>query len=271
MKFDSQSAFPYPVLRSNSDDYIGEEFSVLYEVSATNELVKINASFNLTCDAILEQINNRHAVYGLLVTSNETFEQQFFESEVSTSEFRISSQLLRGRISIEPYIVVKNGIENFESSSINNEFGSGLFSFTSGEILAQGIPSSFSISRDYFKPLQSIVKINLKEELPRGEWNIKLEQDHIIVDVSQHIHNTYTRAKNSKNGQNIMLNSIWFSVITHAVDVLKNSSDVYGEYIWADVITGKINNLGIDLDSQDSYKIVTTLLNNPLLRLGDIF
>ena len=46
MKFDSQSAFPYPVLRSDNDDYIGEEFSVLYEVSATNELVIINASFN---------------------------------------------------------------------------------------------------------------------------------------------------------------------------------------------------------------------------------
>lgn len=271
MKFDSQSAFPYPVLRSDSNDYIEEEFSVSYEVSATNELVIINVNFNLTCDAIIEQINDGHAVYGLLVTSNQTFEQLFFESKVSDSEFKISSQLLKGRISIEPYIVVKKSIEHFESSSINNEFGSGVFSFVSGEILAQGTPSSFSISRDYFKPLQSIVKINLKEELLNGEWDIKLEQDHIIVDVSQHIHNTYTRAKNSKNGQNIMLNSIWFSVITHAVEVLKNSNDVYGEYIWADVITGKINNLGIDLNSQDSYKIVTTLLNNPLLRLGDIF
>lgn len=271
MKFDSQSAFPYPVLRPDNNDYVGEDFSILYEVSTTNELVIINANFNLTCNAILDQIDNGYAIYGLLVTSNETFEQQFFESEVAVSEFKISSQLLRGRISIEPYIVVKKGIENFESTSINSEFGNGRFSFRSGEILAQGTPSSFSISRDYFKPLQSIVKINLKEELPKGEWSIKLEQDHIIVDVSQHIHNTYIRAKNSKSGQNIMLNSIWFSVIVHAVDVLKKSTDIYGGYIWADVITGKINNLGIDLDSQDSYKIVTTLLNNPLLRLGDIF
>ena len=68
-----------------------------------------------------------------------------------------------------------------------------------------------------------------------------------------------------------MLNSIWFSVIVHAVEVLKKSSDIYGEYVWANVITAKINNLGVDLDSQDSYKIVTTLLNDPLLRLGDIF
>jgi len=271
MKFDSQSAFPYPVLRSDNDDYIGEEFSVLYEVSATNELVIINASFNLTCSGILEQIENEYAIYGLLVTSNETFEQQFFESKESTAEFRMSSQLLRGRISIEPYIVVKKIIENYESLSINNEFGSGLFLFEPGEILAQGVPSSFSISRDFFKPLQSIVKINLKEGLVKGEWSIKLEQDHIIVDVSQHIHNTYTRAKNSKSGQNIMLNSIWFSVIVHAVEVLKKSSDIYGEYVWANVITAKINNLGVDLDSQDSYKIVTTLLNDPLLRLGDIF
>jgi hypothetical protein len=271
MKFDSQSAFPYPVLRSDSDDYIGEVFSTTYEVSATNDLIVINVKFNLTCDEILEKIDTGFAVYGLLVTSNETFEQQFFESDTSFSEFRISSQSLRGRVSIEPYVVVKKIINDFESASINNEFGFGLFSFEPGEVLAQAVPSDFSISREYFKPLQSIVMINLKEDLPKGEWNIKLEQDYITVDVSQSIHNIYIGAKNSKKGQNIMLNSIWFAVIVHAIEVLKSSNDIYSEYIWADVITGKINNLGIDLDSQDSYRIATTLLNNPLLRLNDIF
>lgn len=271
MKFDSQSAFPYPVLRSDSNDYVGEIFSATYEVSATNDLIIISVKFNLTCNEILEKIDMGFAVYGLLVTSNETFEQQFFESDVSFSEFKISSQSLRGRVLIEPYVVVKKIINNFESSSINNEFGYGPFLFNPGEVLAQATPSDFSISRDYFKPLQSIVKINLKEDLPKGEWNIKLEQDYIIVDVSQRIHNIYISAKNSKKGQDIMLNSMWFAVIVHVVEVLKSSSDIYGEYIWADVIAGKVNNLGIDLDSQESYKIATTLLNNPLLRLNDIF
>ena len=90
MKFDSQSAFPYPVLRSDSNDYVGEIFSATYEVSATNDLIIISVKFNLTCNEILEKIDMGFAVYGLLVTSNETFEQQFFESDVSFSEFKIT-------------------------------------------------------------------------------------------------------------------------------------------------------------------------------------
>jgi hypothetical protein len=271
MKFDSQSAFPYPVLRSDNDDYVGEDFTVKSEVSATNDMVLISVTFNLTCSEILELINNGCATYGVLVTSRETFEQRFFESNINFSEFKINSQELRGRVSIEPYVVAKKEINNFKSISINNEFGFGPFSFEPGEVLAQATPSDFSISRDYFKPLQSIVKINLKDDLPKGEWSIKLEGDYIVVDVSKNIHNIYNKSKNSINGKNIMLNSIWFSVFVHAVEMLKSSDGLYGGYIWADVVSGKINNLGIDKDSQDSYKIVTALLNHPLQRMDSVF
>ena len=271
MKFDSQSAFPYPVLRSDNNDYVGEDFTVKSEISATNDIVLISTTFSLTCSEILELISNGYATYGTLVTSKETFEQRFFESNTSFSEFKINSQELRGRVSIEPYVIAKKLINNFESSSINNEFGFGPFSFEPGEVLAQAPPSNFSISRDYFKPLQSIVKINLNDSLAKGEWNIKLEGDYIVVDVSKYIHNIYNKSKNSIKGKHVMLNSIWFAVFVHAVEVLKSSDGVYNGYIWADVVSGKINNLGIDKDSQDSYKIVTTLLNNPLLRMDSIF
>ena len=271
MKFDSQQAFPYPVLRSNSNDYIGEVFSIKTNVRVTNEIVEIDVEFALSCSEIIDLIDSDYATYVVLITSKETFEQQFFYTKENKSTFKVSTKYLRGRISLESYVVATNRIGSFESSSINNEYGDGPFSFEIGEILAQNNPSDFYISREYFKPLQSIVKINLNDQLKNGEWEIKLEQSHIVVDASKSIHSLYSDAKNSANGKDIMLNSIWFSVITHAIDRLKDSSDVYSDYVWAEVLIAKVKGLGMNIDSHDSYKMATMLLNDPLLRLRGSF
>jgi len=270
MKLNSQQGFPYPVLRPESDDYSKDKFIADYEVAALNNQLEIAVTYTLTNSEMKDEIQNGNAVFVLIVSSPETFEQLTFTSQEDKNIYTIDSEKLRGRINLESYVMVKNNIQDFTSSTLNEEYSDFVINYESGDIFAQSLPESVSISRDYFNSIRNVIKFSLNKNIEKGRFEITLGQDDVIVELSEFLHNLYQQAKNTSQGKNILLNALWYPVIIYVVDALKDPNEKY-EYKWAEVIMAKIENIGINIEEESSYQIATSLLNIPLLRLADIW
>lgn len=57
----------------------------------------------------------------------------------------------------------------------------------------------------------------------------------------------------------MLLNSIYFSAIMHALEMLKKEPDAYDQR-WANVIKGKLHNFGWDLKQHEAYTLAQRLM-----------
>jgi hypothetical protein len=264
MKFDRQKAFPNPVLRPFSDDYAEVEFQVVVDFEITEGMVKAHINYALSSDEILDQIQQGNAEYVSIISCRDTYHRKVLKSSSgdSVSEFNIHD--LRGEVRVDAYVYASRDIKNFTTQDINSEFGSGPFTFTAGDVLAQDESQIFYIDRDLFKPVTSVFELVKQDNLSNGEWSISFDQDHIQIGLSQYMKEKIDDARNTTENRAILLNSIYFASVMQAVQKLKESSDEYEGRKWAEVFMMQLHNKGIDLSSHDSYIIAERLMKYPL-------
>lgn len=77
MKFDKHKAFPYPVLRPGSDDYIDVEFQSTVEFVIAGSQIKASIKFALSSEEISEQIEIGNAQYICVISCRDTYIQRF--------------------------------------------------------------------------------------------------------------------------------------------------------------------------------------------------
>ncbi len=270
MKYDRQKAFPYPVLRPESDDYRDVEFQTTVEFAVGNEKVRANITYAISSEKIAEEITKSNADFVCIVSCRDTY----FRAVLSSSHCKIEAEFnigdLRGEVRVDPYVVVRKKIIAFLSPNINPEFGSGPFTFNPGDILAQDEPQVFYIDREMFKPVTSVFELVKKDNLSDKEWTIGFEEDHIQIEVSPSMKETIDDARNAKGNRAILLNSIYFGAVMQTIQKLKTSAEEFEGRKWAEVISKKAHNEGCDLENQDAYLITQQLMRYPLQHLKEL-
>jgi hypothetical protein len=65
MKFESQTAYPYPVLRPNNDDFLGVEFqsTIDFTIAKGGDHVAAKARFDISSEDILKEIEKGAAAF----------------------------------------------------------------------------------------------------------------------------------------------------------------------------------------------------------------
>ena len=63
MKFDRQKAFPYPVLRPESDDYLDCDFQATVDFSVDKDKIKANFIYAISSEEIINEIEKGNAEY----------------------------------------------------------------------------------------------------------------------------------------------------------------------------------------------------------------
>lgn len=266
MKFDKNKAFPYPVLRPYSDDYIDVEFQATVEFVVGKEKIKVNISYAISSDEIVNEISKGNAEYIAAISCRDTYYQYVLPSTTNSASAEFDIGELRGEVRVNPYVVVKKDIQTFSSPDINPEFGNGPFSFVVGDILAQDDAQVFYIDRDLLKPITSVFDLVKKDEQSDGVWTIGFDDEHIQIEVSPKMKESIDDARNSKKNRVVLINSIYFASVMQAIQKLQDSDtrNTYRDKKWARAILGQAHNKGLDIDGNDAYLIAERLMQHPM-------
>lgn len=263
MKFDKNKAFPYPVLRPYSDDYVDVEFQTTVEFAVSKSKISVNIVYNLSSDELRAAIKNESAKYVSVVSCRDTY----FRTVLSSNEGNIASEFdvgsLRGEVRVDPYIVVTTEIASFKSPDINPEFGQAAFSFSPGDVLAQDETQIFYIDRDLFKPVTSVFDLVKNDALSGGEWQVGLDEDHVRIEVSAQMKESIDNARDDKAKRVILLNSLYFPAVVQALQKLKDG-EADDEKRWVQIIKMQLHNFGWNLATHDAYVLAQRLMKQPL-------
>ena len=137
MKYDEYKAFPYPVLRPNSDDYLDGDFQTAVNFSTEKQMILVDVSFELSIDEISEQIELGNAEFVAMVSCRDTYFQYMIRTNERKTQASFAMGDLKGAVVVNPYVIVKTQIQNYTSPDINPEFGAEAFTFKEGDVLAQ--------------------------------------------------------------------------------------------------------------------------------------
>lgn len=264
MKFDKYKAFPYPVLRPESDDYKDGEFQATVEFVIAENNIKASISYALSAEEITNEIAKGNAEYVCMISCRDTYFQQVITTFEKKMEANFDIGALRGEVRVNPYVVVKKDIPSFTAHDINPEFGPGPFQFVEGDVLAQDESQVFYIDRDLFKPITSVFDLVKKDDLSDGIWTVGFEEDHIQIEVSPKMKEAIDAARNDHKKRVILLNSIYFAAVMQAVQKLKDPNENFEGKKWAEVIRRQAHNKGFDLKGNDAYLITEHLMQQPI-------
>jgi hypothetical protein len=263
MKFDRQKTFPYPVLRPYSDDYVDVEFQANIEFTIDKNDIDCSCSYLTSSDELAKEVEKGYAKYVSIISCRDTYFRKVLSTSTSELTVKLDANSLRGEVTVDSYIVAVKDINGFRSSDINQEFGQEAFFFNAGQVLAQEETRAIYVDRDLFKPLSSVFELVKNEGLIGGDWRVGVDQDNVQIEVSTEMKESIDNARNSKISRTVLINSLYFTAVVHALQSLKDGGD-FGEFKWARVMQRQLHNQGLELDATDAYVLAQKLMKHPL-------
>jgi hypothetical protein len=264
MKFDSQKAFPYPVLRPDVDDYIDGEFQATVDFVGDEEnQVTAAITMALSVPEIQTLIDDDSAEFVTVFACRDTYFRESVRSNRREYQKKFNNGSFRGEVTVYPFVLAKRDIAGFCCADINAEYGTGPFEFKTGEVLALDEPKVVFIDRDLFKPVSSVFELCKEENLKGFEWQLGFDEEKVRIKVSPEAKEKIDVARNRIRNRATLINSLYFSAAMEAISKLKETKE-FDELRWARVIRQQCHNLSINLDSHDSYAVTQRLMKNPL-------
>jgi hypothetical protein len=281
MKHSIYKSYPSPVLRTDSDDFIDESFTADINVEFDAEKVRISIKYLLSSEEIKNEIFARNASYVSVVECKGTFYTKYVKTHEKSKTIEIDSGDLRGNVAVQSFVITENEFA-IQSQNLNDEYRLiqageneevtgyvNQFAYSQGDMIALTDPYLFAIDKEYFKPLQSCIDIDIDTSLKGGDWYVDTSEQHLMIRVSKEMRELWSNLQQTEAGKSALINSLYFTAITFAINCLKEEPELKASNKWAEIITAKINNKGINIE-EDDYIITTKLLDEPLISLENI-
>lgn len=266
MKFDRNKAFPYPVLRPHSDDFVDKEFQSTADFSIDGNTVTVEVSYALSSNDIKKLIKDGYAVYVSVLACRDTYFSVSLPSSTPCTNKEFDNGLFRGEVEVRSYVQITKDVD-FNSSEIHPDFGTDPIKYTKGDVIAQDETDVFYFDRDLFKPVTSVFDLVKNDNITGGMWELSFDQDHIQIEVSPEMKESLDNARNNPANRAILINSIYFATTMQAIEKLKQPDGAYNDYKWANIFMHNAHNSSIDIYNRDSCWIAQKLMKNPLSML----
>jgi hypothetical protein len=271
MRFDDQVAYPHPVMRPDTEDYIDGEFQAVAEpsVSADQKTVRFSFSYQLSVREIEELLENGSAKIGLLVDCRDTFFRKIYEIGTGHShEISIEGGNLHGEVEFVPIIFAVKDISGFQSLDFHPEFSGLTFNLPAGSFIAYDEPRRFYLEREAFSPLESVFELQTSTDLSEYEWTLNLDGDKVAILVSEKLSTDIQKLRSASTSNKLVLvNSIYSMALIGCIEHLRGDGQ-NSEATWANVIRQKCAAAGdINLESDEIFLIAQRLFKYPIQKL----
>lgn len=222
MQFDLLRAFPYPVLRPGSNDYLDSALQTTVEFLQAPDSPDITAEASVAVgvEEIRALITEGKARYAAVFACRDTYFRKAVLSSTPHLIERFPAGAFKGQVLIYPYVVADQPIEGYHCRWINSEFGPGPFSFPNGAVLAVDEPQMIYIDRETFLPISSCFDLVARENVPSNEWQIDASDEKVRIAVSPALKERIGNARSSKENRAILINSIYFAAVVQCLTLL---------------------------------------------------
>lgn len=273
MEFDRDKSFGYPVLRPVfADEAIQEmdfqraQFEPVFslEVSIENPTIAIlEYQFSVSVPEIMQHISLGNLVLAVDVRCKRTFFSKRYLVDLE-GELELELSNLRHEIEVHPYIIADKDFE-FSSTHIHPDFGYDTFSLKRGNIIAWHPAMPFSVEKDQYKSVRSIIDFQPTPKMAVGKYTLGTENDYVIVFAHPDFINSCRLAEQIASARYGLLSSFYIPLIAELYLHLSKDPDKAEELRWASIIRSKSEEL--NLDWSDEFRILENaqaLLRNPL-------
>lgn len=264
MQFDALRAFPFPVLRPGSSDYLDSAMQTVVELVQSDDNLEIAAEANIAVgvDEIRNLINDGKARYAAVFSCRDTYFRKAVLSREPRLTERFPAGALRGQVLIYPYVVATEAIEDYRCPWINAEFGEGPFFFPNGAALAVDEPQMIYVDRETFRPISSCFYLAANENVPSNEWQVDASEDKVRISVSPKLKERIANGRSSKENRAILINSIYFGAVVQCLTLLKAKEEV-GEQRWAGIFRQRLAEQHLDIDQHPDTWLAQQLMRHP--------
>ncbi len=275
MQFNSQKSFGYPVLRPGSTDYASGAFQptiIPQDVAKGEDTVNIRCRFAVSIEAIVSLIQEKRAAFVLIVDCRDTFYREPFETFDKRADFTCNANNLKGRITLETYIIAKEDISDFHCPYIDDFFGPGPHEFSEGMVLAQGIPIEKNIHAEKLRDNRSLLTFSSDAELKLGEWWFDILSEFPSVYVSPEQLAWINSAPVASNP--VIENTFLVPIVSEMISAMRDDelSDQVAIYPWSKIIEDGLTEAGHRLSDfpENDIRLAQAFLSHPLARQNPI-
>jgi hypothetical protein len=277
MKYIQQKAFPYPVLRTNSDDYTDGAFQAavhaFIEGKEDGLCLNVSGNFLLSVEEIDHLIEKQLAQYSVIIDCRDTFTREHILTFDKSFSKVFEPGELEGEFTISTSIVATKNIIDFSSKYLHEDFKSEDIFFEEGSLLAQAEDQTHYITRDFFKPLTSIFEYKINPKIEKNMFSIDLTGDKIFITLNKDLHKATEKAKASGKYGPVIFNSFYLPCLIRVLSVMddKEQIDSFSGKQWYKIVDQKLTDLKITRPIKDTVFVAQQLFHKPIESLVNMF
>lgn len=272
MKLDTDARFPYPVLSSETDDYLSGLFSIELEVEEipSTSHVTLDYKITLTEPTLGNAVAEGKANIGLFVTCLDTYFNRLFTVGTAASQISFDPGTLLGKVTIKPMIWASKKMEMFSLANCHPEFGGKFITIPAGAILALDQAFVLNVGREKLAQMETIFSLVEDPDLSENHLSLQLESERIQILISKNIFQPLNKLREISAGKAILLNSVYLPAVMEVINILKDNSSTYEGRRWHSVFLAKCQHIGIDLDNAEPWRDAQKLLAMPFSEISRI-
>lgn len=266
MKLLPNKTFPHPVLRRETDDYVGRQFQAVRVFSVNDDYAPVlSVNFTISEEQIKDLIGKNEATYVVEVSCPTTFVRRVFYTTEQQATFQLNKGDLYRRVVIDAFVICTRKIGQYSSENFNHEFGEGVsFDLLPGDVLATAETEAYYWDTESVKPLRSVFSLVANDEIEKGIFEVDTSEDVVRVLMHPEDKAEFEKARHSVEHGHFRVFA-FFSMVTETLQQMKYfeaSGDK--DRRWYRSIESKLKGKELSPDKGDPFMLAQELLRKPL-------
>ena len=280
------ATFPYPVLRSGSDDVSYEKCSYVLNVvyDKVNRLFFISVDFEIDNRYLLDLIEDEKAVFAVEMKCTGTHIMKRYSQKTSHFEIELSEGYVKGDVDFDLTITAVKQINNYRNPNAHQDFGNASFLIEPGEVLAYLGTETLETDIKYAKLGAASSFIEVRPLLIDSPYfQVDLTTSIIGICLPEKLYKAYQETWRNPNFPEIFHASIVYNALLYALLQYREYKDK--DLVWVKTIRYYLDNVDAlkklfenDTHSDDEdycvfddpeicQKVAQIILDNPANRL----
>lgn len=263
--------YPHPVLSVANEDYVNSKFDIelIEEPVVEGDLAIISMRYLLECDGLATIIKEKKARVVLYFESviAEYRQIEHFPFDKTEIKVEIKKEKLNRAVNVKGYIIATGELNGFTLPEHNKEcFGTVPFNLRKGDIL--GIAThNYNIPLQSYDPLAdrpSIFSIRRQTDRPKEEVSANFSDNKIYIYLNDDTYEKYQQLYVAPDVRVILASFFAAPVLVDVLNFMKHMTEedrmVYEDKKWYQVITHRINELKIDITTEESLTKIANMI-----------